>query len=912
VAEGTNLYFTNNRVASVIAGTTTDALTEGSTNKYYSTLFFAADLAGTTTTALAEGNNKYYTDARVGSYVSGSSTIPHIGGSAFGDLLSWTGSTWTTRATSTLALNTDNLTEASTNLFWTNTRFDNRLAATTTLPNLTTLANLATVGTITTGIWNGSAIGVAYGGTGWANIAANTLLAGNGAGALATTSIGSTLQLASATLGLNLANANWWTARQNFGVATTSGFEATSTSVYFSGFTNALLATDNSGKLTATTSVGVGYLTGILPVTNGGTGVNSFGQGWIYSSGGTGALAASTSPTVNYLVATSTTATSTFAFGVQATNINLTSSTATSTAANGINLSSGCFAVNGTCVGSGGNSSGMTLLVTLTANNSATLDDTTHITSAYDSYVITYENVVPTSQSRFIMRVTTDGGSNWQSGGEYADNIGNCYTGGYCLGGNGNQLVDTTAGYGASGWFLFTNPNSTVVKYMTGASVFRDTNGSTSAGPTSMRWNASGGTTGVVNGVRFLFTSGNISTGKIRLYGLNTSGADVAELYRVSDRAATLGDIMSFDDDFPITAKRAARGDKAPLVGIVSTKPGVLLGETIEGPDVQLPIALVGRVPTKVDMGNGPIAIGDRITISSTPGVGMKAGPLDSSVGTAIEPIDHDGTITVFIDLQQSLDINAISFGLLATSTTSTSTSVSVSEAPQHWWSPSAFLSGLFDRIALWFADTANGIGDFFANRIMGNQVCAKRSDGTYACITGDELDTVLRRGLGETAGAAASADTKSDASAALSPSPTSAADPAAEVGSEHSMSTPAAAPVISINGENPAHIHVGDAYSDLGAAITAPEEDKNLGIKTYLNGALVSDIVLDTSEPATDTIEYVVAGHSGLTSTSTRTVFIDPLEELPVSTSDSATVIPIIPPDDATLMATATNVTLQ
>jgi hypothetical protein len=31
---------------------------------------------------------------------------------------------------------------------------------------------------------------------------------------------------------------------------------------------------------------------------------------------------------------------------------------------------------------------------------------------------------------------------------------------------------------------------------------------------------------------------------------------------------------------------------------------------------------------------------------------------------------------------------------------------------------------------------------------------------------------------------------------------------------------------------------------------------------RTYLNGALVSNIVLDTSEVATDTIDYVAADH--------------------------------------------------
>ena len=46
-----------------------------------------------------------------------------------------------------------------------------------------------------------------------------------------------------------------------------------------------------------------------------------------------------------------TTATSTFAGGIQMNLLNVTSTTASSTFANGINLSAGCFAVNGTCLG---------------------------------------------------------------------------------------------------------------------------------------------------------------------------------------------------------------------------------------------------------------------------------------------------------------------------------------------------------------------------------------------------------------------------------------------------------------------------------------------------------------------------------------------------------------------------------
>jgi hypothetical protein len=37
--------------------------------------------------------------------------------------------------------------------------------------------------------------------------------------------------------------------------------------------------------------------------------------------------------------------------------------------------------------------------------------------------------------------------------------------------------------------------------------------------------------------------------------------------------------------------------------------------------------------------------------------------------------------------------------------------------------------------------------------------------------------------------------------------------------------------PVIQINGDNPAIIHIGDTYADLGATITGPTPDLSLGV---------------------------------------------------------------------------------
>ena len=51
---------------------------------------------------------------------------------------------------------------------------------------------------------------------------------------------------------------------------------------------------------------------------------------------------------------------------------------------------------------------------------------------------------------------------------------------------------------------------------------------------------------------------------------------------------------------------------------------------------------------------------------------------------------------------------------------------------------------------------------------------------------------------------------------------------------------------------------------------------DTGLGYMTFLNGTLVPNIVIGTSQVATDTIDYVVTDTDGLTATSTTTVLIE------------------------------------
>jgi hypothetical protein len=100
------------------------------------------------------------------------------------------------------------------------------------------------------------------------------------------------------------------------------------------------------------------------------------------------------------------------------------------------------------------------------------------------------------------------------------------------------------------------------------------------------------------------------------------------------------------------------------------------------------------------------------------------------------------------------------------------------------------------------------------------------------------------------------------------------------------------------------ADIHVGDTYNDLGAIITAPLADLNLGIKTFLNGTLVSNIIIDTGAAATDIIQYVATDQTGHTATSTRTVIV---EAAPSPGPVPATSTPSNPPSDSTATSSPT-----
>ncbi|MBU1457413.1 tail fiber domain-containing protein, partial [Patescibacteria group bacterium] len=143
--------------------------------------------------------------------------------------------------------------------------------------------------------------------------------------------------------------------------------------------------------------------------------------------------------------------------------------------------------------------------------------------------------------------------------------------------------------------------------------------------------------------------------GNVRITG---SHPDLAEIFPITPPVEE-GDIVVNDPQKPTYVKKSNKASDSSIIGIYSTTPSqVIEGKITENiPDNQkAPIALAGRVTTKVSTINGPIKSGDLITSSKIPGVGMKATKAGPIVGKALESYNNSdpnvvGKIIVFVNV---------------------------------------------------------------------------------------------------------------------------------------------------------------------------------------------------------------------------------------------------------------------
>jgi len=136
-------------------------------------------------------------------------------------------------------------------------------------------------------------------------------------------------------------------------------------------------------------------------------------------------------------------------------------------------------------------------------------------------------------------------------------------------------------------------------------------------------------------------------------------GADYAEDFDIA--AATLaepGTVMVLDDAGGLRACDIAYDRR--VAGVVSGaggfSPAVILDRSRET-EGRRPLALMGKVYCKADASAGPIAVGDLLTTSATPGHAMKAADparaAGAVIGKALRPLaEGHGLVPILVSLQ--------------------------------------------------------------------------------------------------------------------------------------------------------------------------------------------------------------------------------------------------------------------
>ena len=152
-----------------------------------------------------------------------------------------------------------------------------------------------------------------------------------------------------------------------------------------------------------------------------------------------------------------------------------------------------------------------------------------------------------------------------------------------------------------------------------------------------------------------LDSSGNVTVAG----GISATYQDVAE-WVPSVQKLSAGTVVVLDPERSNQVVRSTAAYDTSVAGVVSEKPGIMLGEGGEG---KLLVATTGRVKVKVDATRAPVRIGDLLVTGEVPGVAMKSEPVlvggrkihapGTIIGKALEPLaGGTGEILVLLSLQ--------------------------------------------------------------------------------------------------------------------------------------------------------------------------------------------------------------------------------------------------------------------
>jgi hypothetical protein len=140
----------------------------------------------------------------------------------------------------------------------------------------------------------------------------------------------------------------------------------------------------------------------------------------------------------------------------------------------------------------------------------------------------------------------------------------------------------------------------------------------------------------------------------ISRHGFLSQQWDLAETFANFEEALEPGDVVAADPTSPERLVRSREPQQPNLLGVISEKPGFLLGVSWENPHSGRPLALSGRVPVKVNLEGGAIRIGDLLTSSSEAGTAKRASRAGRVIGMALEAFDGNagerGKVIVFVN----------------------------------------------------------------------------------------------------------------------------------------------------------------------------------------------------------------------------------------------------------------------
>lgn len=160
-----------------------------------------------------------------------------------------------------------------------------------------------------------------------------------------------------------------------------------------------------------------------------------------------------------------------------------------------------------------------TLLNTLTASNSASLSDTTHVTSSYNEYLIVIENLLPaTTSTTCELQVHSSGSfqvtgylssmlfaSGTSTGAQSATTFIQC----------GVASSGQNSGMGVTGEIMFFNPSASSIHAFKGETVQSSTTSTALNSAIGGYWT----TAAIIDGFQLISSSGNWASGTVKLYG---------------------------------------------------------------------------------------------------------------------------------------------------------------------------------------------------------------------------------------------------------------------------------------------------------------------------------------------------------------------------------------------------------